>query len=154
MDSIDSFLHTYGYVPDAFHLLGGHDVFDKRPENSLDWIVLIRRGFPVETLNSLLQYTKRPQQELIGILNIAVRTLNRRKREGFFSADESNKLFRMTRTLELAIACFGSVEDAVQWLYTRNPSLEGVQPVTLLDTELGAYLVLATIERINYGVFV
>lgn len=49
---------------------------------------------------------------------------------------------------------FEDTEVALGWIQSSNSSLGGVTPLSLLDTEMGADVVLDTLGRIEHGVFV
>lgn len=47
----------------------------------------------------------------------------------------------------------GSIEAAERWLNELQPTLGGVTPLSLLDTEEGARMVYNILGRIEHGVF-
>jgi hypothetical protein len=46
-----------------------------------------------------------------------------------------------------------SFSTAVDWLKSPNATFSGQTPLSLLDTEIGAELVMDTLGRIEHGVF-
>ena len=69
------------------------------------------------------------------------------------NSEESAKVIRLARIIERADDVFDSLDKAVDWLKTRNSSLSGLTPLSLVDTDVGAESVLDTLGRIEHGVF-
>lgn len=138
----------------AENLLGIAGAGQDWPSLRLGWVALIRRGLSAAAVDSLLAVMQISQAELAQCLDIPIRTLARRKREGVLSSDESAKLVRLARVLERAEAVFEDTGLALDWLKAANPSLDGNTPLSLLDTDIGAEMVLDALGRIEHGVFV
>ena len=134
-------------------LLGGKTVLRKDPTSPLGWIQLVRDGLPVAAVEAVLKHTRISQAALAAALAIPERTLARRKREGLLSAEESAKLLRFAKAAAGAETVFGSCEAGIQWLQAPNRALGAVTPLSLLDTEIGAEMVLDLLGRIEHGVF-
>jgi putative toxin-antitoxin system antitoxin component (TIGR02293 family) len=79
--------------------------------------------------------------------------LARRKREGVLSRDESAKLLRLARMVARAAEVFEGLAAALNWLKTPIDAMEGVTPLSLVDTDIGADSVMDTLGRIEHGVF-
>ena len=135
------------------NVLGGTGVLGVRPQSSLDWIVMIRKGIPASAVESILRAVRLSQAELAHALAIPERTLARRKREGVLNSEESSKLLRLARVISRANEVFDDPAAAVDWLKAPNVALRGNAPLNLLDTDIGAESVLDTLGRIEHGVF-
>ncbi len=133
--------------------LGGEDVLSGPPDTALDWIELVRGGLPAASLQELLQRTHLSQSTVAEALSIPARTLARSKREGVFSPEVSAKIIRFARTAARAEEVFGDSESSLRWLQSPNRSLNGIRPLFLLDTDIGAEVVLDALGRIEHGVF-
>jgi putative toxin-antitoxin system antitoxin component (TIGR02293 family) len=148
---------TEAALSKSFHsaesLLGVPETGQGRSSVGLGWVTLIRQGLSVAAVDSLLAVMQMSQAELAKYLDIPVRTLARRKREGVLSSDESAKLFRLARVLERAETVFEDCAAALDWLKAANPSLDGNTPLSLLDTDVGAEIVLDALGRIEHGIF-
>ena len=72
----------------------------------------------------------------------------------WLSSEEAAKLLRLARIAERASQTFESDELALDWLRTPNHALAEQLPLDLLDTSLGAEMVMDTLGRIEHGVFV
>ncbi|MDA8115677.1 type II RES/Xre toxin-antitoxin system antitoxin [Acidithiobacillus sp.] len=134
-------------------LLGGREVLPVLPENPLQWVEVIRHGISSASLVSLSSALHLSQAELAAVLGISYRTLVRRKREEMLNSEESAKVIRLARIIERAEDVFDSLDKAIDWLKTRNASLSGLTPLSLVDTDVGAESVLDTLGRIEHGVF-
>ncbi len=91
--------------------------------------------------------------DLSKVLGIPERTLARRKKDGFLSPDESEKMVRLAQVIERACEVFDEKPAALHWLKSPNRALDGFTPLSFLDTELGATAVFQTLGRIEQGVF-
>ena len=140
------------------HLLGRH-VAGQPPLSPIDWIRVIRDGLPVGVIDEVTKATRLTQSELMKSLGIAERTIMRRKKESAgkqdirLSSEETAKLLRFARVAERASQTFEDDEAALDWLRTANHALEEQRPLDLLDTDLGAELVMDTLGRIEHGIF-
>jgi putative toxin-antitoxin system antitoxin component (TIGR02293 family) len=77
----------------------------------------------------------------------------RQKKSGRLSPNESERLLRVARILERAIALYDGDEDgAREWLETPILSLANQRPLDLTRTEPGAREVEDLIGRIEHGV--
>jgi putative toxin-antitoxin system antitoxin component (TIGR02293 family) len=137
--------------PAAF--LGGEKILSDPPDTPLDWIGLVRNGLPAAALQEILRRTRVSQSTLAEALAIPPRTLARSKREGAFSPEVSAKLVRFARIAARAEEVLGDSESAQDWLRASNRSLGGWRPLFLLDTDIGAEVVLDALGRIEHGVF-
>ena len=116
-------------------------------------IKIVREGMPWSTVHVFFDSAKITNKDAAQHLSIAERTFARRQKEGHFSPEESNKLYRMMRIFVESSKVFGGIEGARRWLNKPNRSMDGKSPISLLDTDIGAELVLDTLGRIEHGVF-
>src|SRR5215212_7865128 len=84
----------------------------------------------------------------------ASRTLTRRKQQGRFAPDESDRLLRAARLFGRALELFeGNRDAATEWLFRAQPALGSARPVDVARTELRAREVENLIGRLEHGVF-
>jgi putative toxin-antitoxin system antitoxin component (TIGR02293 family) len=144
-------------APESFRavedLLGGRGVLRAKPQSTLDWINVIRRGIPAGAVEALTKTIKLSHSELARTLGIPERTLARRKREGILSSEESAKVLRLARAVGRANEVFEDPKAALHWLKSPNAALSGASPLSVLDTEVGAESVFDTLGRIEHGVY-
>lgn len=120
----------------------------------LDWVQLVRAQLPAAVIDSVTAATGISQAELVRSLGLVERTIVRRKKEGdLLAQDETEKLVRFAQVTERACHVFERDPTGLAWLRSPNPSLDGNRPLDLLDTDVGAGLVLDTLGRIEHGVF-
>lgn len=104
-----------------------------------DLLDAVRQGFPYEAFERLLEILDVPSHELASVLMISDRTLRRRRKEGRLTPEESDRLLRMARLVELALAVFeGDATRAVHWFTSPKSRLQGEAPLRRANTDLGA----------------
>ena len=116
-----------------------------------DMSAAIRQGFPHAVVQALVQASGLTLQEVASSLDLSIRSLQRRKREGRLKRYESDRLYRSARVVVLAENFIGGRRKAIDWLKRPNLVLGGVPPLRLLDTEIGARQVENVLGRIGYG---
>lgn len=123
---------------------------------SVDPVQVVKRveqGLPYSAVESFLERAKLSAQELSHLAAIPSRTLQRRRVQGRLSADESDRLLRLSRVFSKASDLFeGDVDAAVRWLRTPAKALRGEQPIAFARTNAGAREVETLIEKIEHGV--
>jgi putative toxin-antitoxin system antitoxin component (TIGR02293 family) len=112
----------------------------------------LRAGLPYAALAALASGFSITAEDVVSILRVPPRTLARRKKERRFSAEESDRIFRVGRIATRAEEALGSREKAAVWLKTRNRALGRATPLSRLDTDLGATEVEDVILRLEHGV--
>ena len=114
----------------------------------------IDKGLSYTAFEKLQKYIDVSLQELAELLQISVRTLNRRKKEkGRFDPDESDRLVRLARIFGRALELYeGDYELARDWLSRHQMGLGGARPLDLVKSEVGAREVEALIGRLEHGV--
>ncbi|MFP5247110.1 MAG: antitoxin Xre-like helix-turn-helix domain-containing protein [Thermoanaerobaculia bacterium] len=136
-------------IPRSYVVLLGMNEFD------LPSILrAIDKGFAWKTFERFLRNIDLPAEQIADILAIPRRTLARRKAEGRFKPDESDRLLRLARVFGLALDLFdGDREAATLWLTDTNIALGGVAPLEFARTEVGADEVENLVGQIQYGIF-
>jgi putative toxin-antitoxin system antitoxin component (TIGR02293 family) len=131
--------------------LGGEAAIGRIVRSDEDLRAAIRDGLPHAAVEGLLQSTDLSLRELAATLDLSVRSLQRRKREGRLARFESDRIYRLARILALAEHFLGERSRATAWLKRPNQALGGVPPLQAIDTELGARTVENVLGRIGYG---
>jgi putative toxin-antitoxin system antitoxin component (TIGR02293 family) len=133
-------------------VLGGSAVLGSRPRSTEDWIAVIRKGLPVETLRALERYLG-SFEAVARVSSLDRRTLQRRKQHrAKLTSQESERLMRLARVIAHAESVFGDKQKAMEWL-SRKSRVLGQRPFDLLDTDLGTQSVIDELVRIAYGVY-
>jgi putative toxin-antitoxin system antitoxin component (TIGR02293 family) len=91
---------------------------------------------------------------IAAIIGIPERTLARRKTKGRLTADESERLLRISRVFENTVDLFeGDNTNALKWLTTPKKAFENQTPLAYSRTELGAREVENLMGRLEHGIF-
>lgn len=113
----------------------------------------VQHGFRFAALEILRKKTHLPTQVLADAVSINPRTLQRRKKEGRFEPEESDRLLRFSRVVGKAIDLYeGDADEARRWLSAASEALGGRRPIDLVRTDPGAREVEALIDRLETGV--
>jgi putative toxin-antitoxin system antitoxin component (TIGR02293 family) len=79
--------------------------------------------------------------------------MTRRKKQGKFEPEESDRLLRIARVFARGLELFeGNVDAARTWLTSHHPALGRLTPLELAKTDVGANLVESLIGRLEFGV--
>ncbi len=143
------FLRSGSPGPHAYVILLGLRAFD-----APKLFHLIDQGISFRALDRLHQNTEFSLARIAEIVQIAPRTLTRRRQEGRLRPDESDRLLRATRLFARALALFeGNTAAARRWLESPQLALGGAVPTELARSEVGTLEVERAIGRIEHGVF-
>jgi len=113
----------------------------------------IQRGFSFRIWERFLRNSGLPALELAAAVQIPVRTLSRRKSEGRFQPDESDRIVRLARVFGAAIALFeGMIDPAREWFVSPQRALGGAVPLHYASTDVGAIEVERLIGRLEHGI--
>jgi len=114
----------------------------------------VEEGLPFEAFERLARLLNNSAGDLAQRLRIPARTLQRRKRSGVLSVEESERLLRLSRIVQASFELFeDDHKAAIAWLGRENRGLAGQTPLEMSSTELGGEEVLNLIGRLEYGVF-
>jgi len=113
----------------------------------------VRSGLPYSALEALQDALELSFKELSVVLGIPERTIARRKDEQHLTAAESDRLYRVARTLAHAGSVLGTIEKARLWLKRPSRALGGETPLALLDTDVGTRQVEEVLLRIVHGIY-
>lgn len=129
-------------------------VLDIKTKGVDQLIVKVKEGFAYQSLEHFIERTQLPREEAIELVRISPRTMLRRREAGRLSPEESDRLVRAARIIDLTRKLFeNDVKAANRWLNTPQPALAGSTPLEYAKTEVGAREVEALIYRLEYGIF-
>jgi putative toxin-antitoxin system antitoxin component (TIGR02293 family) len=135
--------------PNAHVVLLGLSIFD-----TADLVSAIEKGFRYQTFERFRRNIALPVETIMALVSIPRRTLTRRKLEGRFAPDESDRLVRASRVYSKALQLFdGDSTAASRWLTTPQRGLGDAAPAALSSTDVGAREVERLIDRLEHGVF-
>jgi putative toxin-antitoxin system antitoxin component (TIGR02293 family) len=111
-------------------------------------------GLPVAAFDRLVAESGFTPAEVAAVADIPPTTLARRRREGRFSTEESERILRIRYVFERTNELFdGDTDAAREWLTALRPALGNVPPLQLARTDFGARMVEQLIGRLEDGVF-
>lgn len=115
---------------------------------------IVEQGLSFNALERLHRNVGLSFEELGDLVQISRRTLARRKQEGKFLPEESDRLLRAARLFAKALELFeGNSEESLKWLMTPQAALGRAVPLAFARTEVGAREVVTLIDRLQQGVF-
>jgi putative toxin-antitoxin system antitoxin component (TIGR02293 family) len=113
----------------------------------------INRGLPFSALERFQKSSSLTQAQLLELVQIAPRTLARRKADGRFSPEESDRLVRAARVYGRALEFFdGDTGAATDWLTETQRAFGGDTPLHMAQTDPGAAEVERLLGQLEYGV--
>ncbi len=122
--------------------------------NVVEVAEMLRQGLPYEALGRLEECCGLPLESILAVARIPRRALARRKARRRFSAEESERLYRLALVFEKSVELFeGDAAAARNWLTTPNEALVDQPPLKMIETEIGAREVEDLIGRLEHGVF-
>lgn len=116
-------------------------------------IAELKEGLPIDAFDKLRAQMDLSATDLANVINLAPRTLSRRRKSGRLFTDESERLFRIASLFDRAVDVLGDRETARQWFKGPKRALGGQTPLQFADTEPGANEVAALLGRLEHGVF-
>jgi putative toxin-antitoxin system antitoxin component (TIGR02293 family) len=114
----------------------------------------VKKGLSYRTFERFRRNTSLSFQRVTDLIDIPRRTMTRRKREGRFLPDESDRLLRASRLFARTLELFdGDLDAATDWLTTAQSALGGTVPLDLARSDVGAREVERLVGRLEHGVF-
>ncbi len=122
-------------------------------ESPTEVIRAIKKGLPLKAFDRLRDRLEVTEARLAGVVGIKLRTLARRKIEGRFTPEESDRIHRLTGLMDRTAEFFRSEEKAAGWLKAPQYHFRDITPLDFADTEVGTREVYQLLGRIENGVF-
>ena len=138
-------MQPVGSATAAFEMLGVHAASQREA------IAALMRGLPASGWQHVAAALRVSDQQLAEAVNISISTLTRRKREGRFTQEESERLLRLSGLAAKAGSVFTSPERVHSWFTSPNQQLGGETPLSYSRTSIGAAEVDRVLERILDG---
>jgi putative toxin-antitoxin system antitoxin component (TIGR02293 family) len=113
----------------------------------------IKKGLPISAFEKIQKELDVSADILASTVNIATRTLARRKKEGRFHSDESERVLRIASLFDRALQVLHSQNRVQLWFKAPQKGLGGKTPLEYADTEPGAREVEDLLGRLEHGVF-
>ena len=113
----------------------------------------IKKGLPISAFEKIQKELEVSADTLAFTVNIASRTLARRKKEGRFQPDESERILRIASLFDRALQVLHNRNRVRLWFKSPQKGLGGKTPLEYADTEPGAREVEDLLGRLEHGVF-
>ncbi len=114
----------------------------------------IKLGVPFNLFELIKSITPLPEASWANLLDLSSKSLQRYKLENrHFGPLQSEKIFEIAEVNNLGLEVFGTTEKFGLWLETPNFALANEKPSSLLVNSYGKSLLMAELNRINYGIF-
>jgi putative toxin-antitoxin system antitoxin component (TIGR02293 family) len=127
-------------------------LFGLRRYDPVHVVAQIERGLTFSAFERFLRNTELSYKSVAHFAEIPERTLARRREEGRFEPDESDRLVRASRVFARAIELFeGNVAGARTWLMKPLKALGDNTPFDFARTDVGAIEVENLIGRLEHG---
>ncbi len=147
-------LYQMNTLEDVVETLGGSRVLkDRSIRTFLDLDRIAHEGVPFQAFSRLVTIMDEPESAVASGIGLARTTLNRRREQGRFGLDESQRVLRLGVILSMGKQAMGSVPAAARWLLKPNRALGGRLPIELLQTDFGGREVEAVLGRALLGGF-
>lgn len=105
-----------------------------------------------KSLRELRENLELTLAEISAVLGTSERTVIRKEKTGeALTISEADRAYRIARIADLAAELIGDPIRAKAWMKKRHPFLGDETPITMLDTEVGADLVVESLYAIAYG---
>ncbi|MBS1188370.1 MAG: hypothetical protein H6R10_162 [Rhodocyclaceae bacterium] len=115
-------------------------------------IVTIRNGVQITNLVGFANSVQAPRESVYHLVGVSTSTVKRKLVKGeLLDAVATERLVRLGAIEKQAEDAFGNRDLAHHWLRTTNPGLGGVEPLSILDTEVGCREVSRVLNAIAYG---
>lgn len=122
-------------------------------QGSYKMVTHIRAGVPSRAIQELSEVLAISRASLYEYVDLSKSTIEKRiKEKQPLSKEESDRVVRVAKTYDRALAVFEDRDSATRWMKNAIRSLGGVTPLSLLDTEAGYELVMDTLGKIEFGV--
>jgi putative toxin-antitoxin system antitoxin component (TIGR02293 family) len=149
LDRFREYLRRGAPGPHAYVILLGLETFDAPA-----LLRAVKKGLSYRVFERFRRNTSLSFDRAIDLIDIRRRTMTRRRREGRFLPDESDRLLRASRLFARTLELFeGDSDAAMDWLGAPQPALAGGVPLDLARTEVGALEVERLVGRLEHGVF-
>ena len=121
--------------------------------NESDFIDVIRKGIPKKAIDTLIDKTGIPVNEMAVLMRLSDRTLRRYKPQTLLNPEQSERVVELARLYSRGEEVFGNLESFKEWMNSTVMALGNIKPKELLDTSLGIEILMNELGKIEYGIF-
>ena len=117
-----------------------------------DLISIVRIGIQTKYLSEIQKFTQLNDKELIAILPISQRQLERYSKSHKLNKEITSHLIQLIELFQKGHKLFGE-EKYNKWIRTPNKILDNNQPLEIMDTSIGIEMIEDVLGRIEHGVY-
>ena len=126
----------------------------ERPlESIFDLVDLAREGLTAASIYFLISALEISVDEMVALLPISRRTLERYEATQKLSPELSDRLIQIARVYSRTLDIWGDRDLALRWLKSPCKAFGGVIPLSYLNLGSGFEIVIDELGRIEYGVY-
>jgi putative toxin-antitoxin system antitoxin component (TIGR02293 family) len=126
----------------------------ERPlESIFDLVDLAREGLTAASIYFLIEALEISVDEMVALLPISRRTLERYEATQKLSPELSDRLIQIARVYSRTLDIWGDRDLALRWLKSPCTAFGGVIPLSYLNLGSGFEIVIDELGRIEYGVY-
>lgn len=131
-------------------ILGGEPVLHARIGSLAELQQVVAEGLPVRSLNETARYVAGNGRAATALKDRLVPRATRSRRTRL-KLTESERVERVARVMAIAEEVWENRDDALAFLNEPHPMLDGVTPLEMTETELGARRVEQLLMRLEYN---
>lgn len=139
-------------LAEVAEVLGGEPVLRQALHNRLDLIALSRRGVPKAALVHLAQYLSCTLHDLVALLPVTERTLQRYSPQQLLNRMVSEHILQLAEVAARGVEVFGDKASFLAWLHHPHTALANHTPMSLLHSRFGAEMILDELGRLEHGI--
>ncbi|MBK8848115.1 MAG: DUF2384 domain-containing protein [Bacteroidetes bacterium] len=141
------------FFDDLYNILGGK-ALNSKIKNEFDLIQQAESGIKMKSVKAVSEFLDISMDKMSQLLNVSIRTFQRKKATDVMSAAISQKTIDIAEVAAKGKEIFGNKEKFNLWLNSPIPALHNRKPFDLLKTSTGIKLVMTTLMRIEYGIYI
>lgn len=122
-------------------------------ESSFDLVDLARDGLTTASIDSIIDVLEISVDEIVALLPISRRTLERYEPTQKLSPELSDRLIQIAKIYSRTLEVFGDRLLALGWLKSPCKAFGDVIPLSYLNLSSGFEIVIDELGRIDYGVY-
>jgi putative toxin-antitoxin system antitoxin component (TIGR02293 family) len=123
------------------------------PRSEMDRVEMARKGISKKSLLRIAEISGVSIKDLAKMLPVSLRTIQRYNEGDLLDPHVSDRAILIAEVLVKGLEVLGSREKLQTWLQTPLSALGVRPPFSLLDTGIGARMVMDVLGRIEHGVF-
>ena len=139
-------------IAELEEILGGSGTLRRKLQSEMDLVDLSQAGVPKGALLSLIRYLGWSVADMVSLLPITERTVQRYGVRQRFKPAVSEQILDIAQVVARGVEVFGDRQRFLAWMGYPSAALGDKKPVDLLSSRFGADLVMKELGRIEHGI--